>query len=74
MKSISWGGVGMGVDVYHVIKQTMKNFQVCIMAIKHTFYTSENVALENTLPGQIQGPSNPCVVSGSGQQQMNGKK
>lgn len=67
------GGGGVGVDVYHGIKQTTKNFQVCILASKHT-YTSENVALENNLSDQIKGPSNQCGVSGSGQQQMNGKK
>lgn len=66
------GGGGVGVDVYHDIKQTMKNFHV--LAHKHTSYTSENITLENTLFDQIKGPPNQCVVSGSGLQQMNGKK
>lgn len=51
------GGGGEGVGVYHGIKLTTENFQVCVLARKHT-YTSENVALENTLSGQIKGPSN----------------
>lgn len=60
------------MDVYHGIKQTMKNFQV--LAHEHTSYTSENIVVEHILSGQIKGPPNQCVVSGSGQQQMNGKK
>lgn len=63
----------MGVNVYHGIKQTTGNFQVCILACKHT-HTSEIVALDNTLSGQIKGPSNQCALSESSQQQMNGKK
>lgn len=39
----------MGVAFYHGVKQTMKNFEVYILASLHTFYTSENAALENTV-------------------------